>query len=358
LGRGHGTFAAPINFSVLGSQPITAADFNNDGDLDILACPVVLLGDGTGSFPVRTNLNGYFSYATSVAVADFNCDGNLDLAIPSDNGSVAVLSGRGDGSFTTATNLQLAFNASGNVRAGDISGRGKTDLVVSLWGYPYTNCFCVFSNKGDGSFGVPIYYSLRKTNSLGSLLPIAHPSLELGDFRANGQVDLAVLNRDISPSGSNSFTIWTNGGRQNFSPMFEYTLGFPPTSIAVLLYGNGDGSFTMGTQMSLPSVKAFAAEDFDSNGTPDLAFANYASNCVAIMLNQTPPILQLTPVVGYNQINWLNSFGAGFVLEYTTNLDLPGSWQPFPYPPVLLGNQKAVTDWTSGDRKFYRLRKP
>jgi hypothetical protein len=118
--------------------------------------------------------------------------------------------------------------------------------------------------------------------------------------------------------------------------------------------GNGDGSFT--PRLGISSGSPFAVEDFDGNGTPDLAFGY--GNSVAIRLNQTPPTLQLTPMVGYNQINWPSSFGAGFTLEYTTDLAARGSWRPFPYPPVLLGDQKAVTDWASGDRKFYRLRKP
>lgn len=114
--------------------------------------------------------------------------------------------------------------------------------------------------------------------------------------------------------------------------------------------------------MSVPSDSGIrhgtvAVGDFNGDGTPDIAYVNYSGSSVAIMLNRTPPTLQITPMAGYNQIAWLATFGAGFTLEYTTNLLVPGSWQPFPYPPVLVGNQRAVADWADREQKFYRLRK-
>lgn len=92
--------------------------------------------------------------------------------------------------------------------------------------------------------------------------------------------------------------------------------------------------------------------DINHDGRPDLADA------FAVLLNQTPPTLRLSPMPGYVQLDWLATFGAGFSLEYSTNLTDPAGWRPFPYPPVAIGNQRAITDWSREGGKFYRLRRP
>jgi hypothetical protein len=177
-------------------------------------------------------------------------------------------------------------------------------------------------------------------------------------------------------------TIRLNNGSGIFGAANDYPMGFLPNSLvagdfngdgkvdliirggtgARVLSGHGDGSFTIGSKMTVASGTTspgtIAVGDFDGNGTPDMALACYNNNCVAIMLNRTLPILEITPMAGYHQIAWLASFGTNFMLECTTNLSAPESWQPFPYPPAWIGNQKAVTDWADHEKKFYRLRRP
>jgi hypothetical protein len=100
-----------------------------------------------------------------------------------------------------------------------------------------------------------------------------------------------------------------------------------------------------------------AIADFDTNGTPDLAFTCLSEQTVAIMLNETPPVLAITSLPGCNQITWRAAFGTGFALECTTNPLVPGSWQEFPASPVLIDRIKAVSDPADLEYKFYRLRK-
>ena len=376
-GLGNGAFGAPTNASSTGAQWLAEGDFNNDGNMDLLAAAhvgSVLLGDGQGSFPVRTNYTGFYaSYVSDVMGGDFSGDGNLDLAIANTAmNSVTVAFGRGDGSFGPSTNYYLANNnVLYDIRTGDISGNGRLDLALSLWNSGNSNAFCVLMNKGDGSFAAPQYYAAGSTRE-------HHPSMELRDLNGDGRLDTAVLNSD-----GRSVTVFLNTGGGRFGAGRDYPLGFSPTSIAsadfngdgktdlivrggataAVLYNHGDGSFDVGAQMSVPADSGsghgtIAVGDFNGDGMPDLAFANYSGKSVAIMLNQTPPILQITPMAGYSQISWLATFGAGFTLECTTNLLLPNSWQPFPYPPVMIGNQKAVTDWADRAQKFYRLTKP
>ena len=282
---------------------------------------------------------------------------------------IGIALGKGDGSFAAQVACAVAGYPS-DLRGGDIYRHGKVDLAVAITIYlgGSSNAFCVLSNKGDGTFAAIRYYAGASIND-------QHYSLELADFNGDGNPDLAVMSYKTQ-----SVTIWLNDGKGGFAPTNQYPLGFAPTSIAKgdfnsdgtmdlvirgdgaarVLLGNGDGSFTLAPQMTVPADSGYDdgasvdVGDFNGDGAPDIAFANYTNNSVAIMLNQTPPVLQLAPMSGYNQISWLAT--AGFTLEYTTNLAAE-SWWAFPYPPVLFGTQKAVTDWTDGDQKYYRLRR-
>lgn len=381
LGTGSGAMVSYINSPLLtfNSTAIAIGDFNNDGKLDIVEADNystrILLGEGTGNLFLITNRNDYSVYPAAVAVGDFNGDGKTDLAIanignPSGRG-VAIGFGRNDGTFGPSTNYTLP-NEPRDIRVGDIDGDGKPDLVISLQSYysANSNSVCILPNKGDGTFGTPQYHAWSAKD--------AHTSLELGDFNGDGKLDIAVLNYN-----SRSVTIRLNTGSGILGAPNDYYMGFsfPPTSIASsdfnrdgiidlivrggalarILLGNGDGSFTIGSQMSAPSDSgshgAVGVGDFNGDGLPDIALVNYSGNSIAIMLNQTLPTLQITPMAGYNQISWLGSLGVGYSLEYTTNPLAQTGWQTFPYPAVQIGNQKAVADWTTGEQKFYRLKK-
>jgi hypothetical protein len=376
LGLGNGRFAAPSSITNYGwGYYLAAGDFNCDRNLDLVAAGSyggsVLLGDGRGNFPVRTN-SVASNYPYGLAIGDFNGDGRLDLATRGNYHTVEVEFGRGDGSFGIFTNYTLA-NEFSDIRAGDLNGNGRLDLVVALNDdTPFnSNTVCVLPNTGGGAFTTAQYYGgASGANEY-------QRSLELADLNHDGALDLALLN-----CIAGSVTIWLNNGAGAFGPPTDYPVGFSPLSIAaadfngdgnmdllvrggttaVILLGHGDGSFTVADPMSVPDDSGrrntVAVGDFNGDGMPDIAFLDNSGGAVAVMLNQTPPILQLTPMPGYSQLAWLTTFGAGYTLECTTNLAVPGGWQPFPYPPVVIGNQKAVADWENGERKFYRLRKP
>ena len=98
------------------------ADFNRDGKADIVALNSngvlsVLLGTGTGAFaaprtvatppPVRRGHR-------IVAAADFNGDGNPDiLLLPPPGNAVKVYRGHGDGTFAAAVSIADGLGAAG-----------------------------------------------------------------------------------------------------------------------------------------------------------------------------------------------------------------------------------------------------
>src|SRR5581483_9747096 len=94
LGDGTGSFS-PVSSPIVDDQPssIAVGDFNEDGNLDLIAGSTLLLGDGAGNFIATYNTG-----AQAGAVGDFNGDGHLDIAATS-SGSVLILLGDGKGNF-------------------------------------------------------------------------------------------------------------------------------------------------------------------------------------------------------------------------------------------------------------------
>ena len=100
LGNGDGTFGPAVTYSV-GSGPysILTADFNNDGKLDIAIASTgsnnvtLLLGNGDGTFTeAASSPYPVGQVPSALAAADFNNDGKLDLAVAnSSSGSISIL---------------------------------------------------------------------------------------------------------------------------------------------------------------------------------------------------------------------------------------------------------------------------
>ena len=154
LGQGNGTFVAGPSFTLAenfeGAGNLVTGDFNHDGKIDLAIgnrgqLVAVFLGNGDGTFHSPVYYDCGHLYITAIAAADFNGDGNLDLVVSTDVG-VSVFLGNGDGTFQSHLDTNIAGGAGGQLAIEDFNGDGKLDLAFG---------YIVLIGNGDGTFQTP-----------------------------------------------------------------------------------------------------------------------------------------------------------------------------------------------------------
>ena len=211
-------------------------------------------------------------------------------------GTAALTPGTSGLTWPAPQPLPLGF-APQSIAVGDFNGDGIPDLaMVNLT----DNTVVIFQGNGDGTFT-----TLPATLAIDPAPGSYNKGILVSDFNGDGNEDLAVLT-SYSGAAPGTVTIFLGNGDGTFTPVpSTAATGGNPSSMAVgdfngdgipdlavadfydnavrILLGNGDGTFLEG---SYPATGAgplsVAVADFNGDGVPDLVLAG--GNSIAILL--------------------------------------------------------------------------
>ena len=299
LGNGDGTFQAPIQTPIpMPFSSMVVGDFNHDGKIDVVLVGQMIgrlpflnvttyLGNGDGTFSAPLNSGGVAAqngFPLNPAVGDVNHDGNLDLI-----GDGVVALGNGDGTFMGFATLAINCTDGVDFAAADFNGDGNPDVVVLITHlnnltnvYSASAWVCLGNGKGTFPGGLDIYDTAQATSPTATLLPAY--TLTTGDFNGDGRTDVLVSSHNA----------------QGTAPNF--------LSYAALL-GNGDGTF--GTAVSSGPFQPDAVNypkplvfDMNGDGKADLLQIEGSAGTVIFLSNGDGTFTQAASVApGLNPVS-------------------------------------------------------
>jgi hypothetical protein len=229
---------------------VAVSDLNGDHKADLVVISShtinIMLGNGDGTFQLPISFNPPYA-PSALGVGDFNRDGKMDLAIAEQFAGinqVQIFLGNGDGTFQAGVSYPVSSEPS-SVAVGDFRADGKLDLAVAgSLGLGIT----VLLGNGDGTFQPPVNYSSFSAYWVAA-----------GDLDGDGKLDLAIANFLVTRA---------------------------PSTVASVMLGSGDGTFQPTVVYPTGKESSFIAlGDFNNDHKPDVMVTDYVSNDVIVLLN-------------------------------------------------------------------------
>jgi FG-GAP-like repeat len=253
ISNGDGTFTQG-NTYVVSPNDLTGGilyDVNGDGHLDFVAVDLAndnstpsniltMFGNGDGTFsapPTTVVLSGEVFNAV---FADLNGDHLLDITAFDQSNQLAIYMANSSSTYSNPVALSHRDNWSPKLTVGDLTGDGKPEIVTPN---DAGNNLTVYVNNGDGTFQTGVDYNPANTSGDNLGAAITPDAVAIADVNGDGKADLVSSN-----SRSQDITV---------------------------LFGNGDGTFTVPTfgyafgGKSMLAASALVA-DFNRDGYPDI----------------------------------------------------------------------------------------
>jgi len=301
---------------------IDTADLDGNGFTDIiitgtktgtLSTPVFYLyyNNGDGTYDLNEDSGITPANFGSVHAADFNDDGKIDILVNGQDGSnyiTKIYAQQPDGSFIEKSEglMGTYFSAT---KVFDANNDGFPDLLITGFSTSFAPDTKFYLNNGDFTF----------TENTAYLLPAYFSSIDTADLNNDGFLD--VLITGMGPTFTGKTTVYLNDGQGNFrilpteitgvysgaarfvdydndgdKDIFIMGINAESNNTALLYTNNGDGTFTEDTENSavITGLNMSKAEwaDYDSDGDMDLLTIGYAGEIgiTKIYTNNSPAV--------------------------------------------------------------------